>query len=74
MFDTLAPQCAVCGHSVRRIVRILDPVNGDAVFDVYCHGKTERTRIDKNDIEQEPLTLFGGTAFWQEACLIEEAS
>lgn len=58
------PTCARCGHSVQRITRI-HPADRKfvMVFEVECHGETERTEIAIQDTSpnalMEPTIAFG---------------
>lgn len=59
------PICAKCGKPVERMRRQVDPSSGDVIFDVFCHGETDRTIIYRDELEDGPIKLFAGVAFTQ---------
>lgn len=44
------PTCAKCKKPVDRMVRSTDPASGDFIFDVFCHGSTDRTILSYNQV------------------------
>ena len=60
------PWCAVCKKPVDTLTRISDPANSDLIIEARCHGSVDRTVIDRRDMEDGPLNLYGGTAFKDE--------
>jgi hypothetical protein len=62
MIAAECPLCAVCKHPVEGIQSFRDPLTGEFVFTVWCHGQEETARLSEADqMNMNSMTL--GPAF-----------
>lgn len=59
----LLPTCARCGVKVWKIETWRDTAARAQIYEVTCHGETERTAIPDSVAYEGPMQISGGEAF-----------